>query len=104
MSRASFTTLLHQWCRTWSLLLRILLSLVDPCTVLPHPASFTTAGEEGGPEYVWGAIRVLRVQRIDHGIRSLEDAELVQYMVDTRLPITLCPLSNLRLQVNLRAK
>lgn len=57
------------------------------------------AGEEGGPEYVWGAIRALRVQRIDHGIRSLEDAELVQYLADARLPITLCPLSNLRLQV-----
>jgi adenosine deaminase len=48
---------------------------------------------------VWGAIRALRVQRIDHGIRSLEDAALVQYMADARLPITLCPLSNLRLQV-----
>jgi adenosine deaminase len=59
------------------------------------------AGEEGGPEYVWDAIRALRVQRIDHGIRSLEDAELVQYLVDTRLPITLCPLSNLHLKVSM---
>lgn len=49
---------------------------------------------------MWGAIRALRVQRIDHGIRSLEDAELVQYLADARLPITLCPLSNLRLQVS----
>ncbi|KAF6249416.1 adenosine deaminase [Scenedesmus sp. NREL 46B-D3] len=57
------------------------------------------AGEEGGPEYVWGAIRALHVQRIDHGIRSLEDPQLVRYMADTRLPITLCPLSNLHLQV-----
>ena len=57
------------------------------------------AGEEGGPEYVWEAIRDLKVQRVDHGIHSLEDEELVQYMVEHQLPITLCPLSNLHLKV-----
>ena len=56
-------------------------------------------GEEGGPDYVWQAIKLLGVQRIDHGIRSLEDQELIAYMVEQQLPITLCPLSNLFLQV-----
>eukprot|EP00775_Hariotina_reticulata_P007145 gene7145-7360_t len=57
------------------------------------------AGEEGGPEYVWEALKVLGVERVDHGIRTLEDTTLVQYMADNKVPITLCPLSNLRLQV-----
>jgi adenosine deaminase len=56
-------------------------------------------GEEGGAHYVWDAIRALRVERIDHGIRALEDPQLVAAMAAARLPITLCPLSNLRLQV-----
>jgi adenosine deaminase len=57
------------------------------------------AGEEGGPDYVWAALRVLGVQRVDHGIRSIEDPELVSYMINKRVPITLCPLSNLALKV-----
>ncbi|GBF93438.1 adenosine deaminase [Raphidocelis subcapitata] len=57
------------------------------------------AGEEGGARYVWEAIRALRVERVDHGIRALEDPQLVAAMAAARLPITLCPLSNLRLQV-----
>lgn len=69
------------------------LTVLRPCHVP------LLAGEEGGPDYVWGAIRVLGVERVDHGIRSIEDPELVAYMADNRLPITLCPLSNLHLQV-----
>lgn len=57
------------------------------------------AGEEGGPEYVWQALKVLGAQRIDHGIRSLEDSVLVDYMANHSIPITLCPISNNKLQV-----
>ena len=57
------------------------------------------AGEEGPPEYVWQALNVLHVSRIDHGIRSLEDPELVDYLVKHRIPLTVCPLSNVRLKV-----
>jgi adenosine deaminase len=57
------------------------------------------AGEEGGPSYVADAIRLLRVERVDHGIRALEDPDLVAAMAESGLPITLCPISNLRLQV-----
>ena len=55
------------------------------------------AGEEGPPDYVWEAIEVLGVDRIDHGNRSLEDAELVRRIVKDGLALTVCPLSNLRL-------
>ena len=55
------------------------------------------AGEEGPPEYVWGALDVLDVERIDHGVRALEDATLVQRLVDDAVPLTVCPLSNIRL-------
>jgi adenosine deaminase len=55
------------------------------------------AGEEGPPDYVWEAIEVLRVDRIDHGNRSLEDPELVKRIVAAGLALTVCPLSNLRL-------
>ena len=57
------------------------------------------AGEEGPPEYVREALDLLAVDRIDHGNRSLEDRELVQRLVDERMPLTVCPLSNLRLAV-----
>jgi adenosine deaminase len=57
------------------------------------------AGEEGPPEYVWEALDVLGVDRIDHGNRSLEDAALVARLARDRIPLTLCPLSNLRLCV-----
>ena len=57
------------------------------------------AGEEGPPAYVWEAIDVLGVNRIDHGNRSLEDAALVERMARDRKPLTVCPLSNLRLRV-----
>lgn len=54
------------------------------------------AGEEAGPESVWGAIRALGVERIGHGVRSVEDPSLVDYLVDTQLPLEVCPTSNLR--------
>lgn len=57
------------------------------------------AGEEGPPEYVWQALDVLGVDRIDHGNRALEDAALVQRIVNAGLTLTVCPLSNLKLCV-----
>jgi adenosine deaminase len=57
------------------------------------------AGEEGPPEYVWEAIDLLKVSRIDHGIRALEDQKLVKELAKRRIPLTLCPLSNLKLGV-----
>ena len=57
------------------------------------------AGEEGPPEYVYEALDRLEVNRIDHGNRSLEDKALVQRLVDEQMPLTVCPLSNLRLAV-----
>ncbi|WP_258348737.1 adenosine deaminase [Saccharopolyspora gregorii] len=55
------------------------------------------AGEEGPPEYVREALDLLGVQRIDHGIRALEDPELVERLRRERIPLTVCPLSNVRL-------
>jgi adenosine deaminase len=57
------------------------------------------AGEEGPPQYVWEALDVLGVDRIDHGNRSLEDDALVARLVRDRMALTVCPLSNLRLRV-----
>lgn len=57
------------------------------------------AGEEGPPSYVWEALDVLGVQRIDHGNRSLEDDSLVARLARERMALTVCPLSNLRLRV-----
>lgn len=57
------------------------------------------AGEEGPPEYVYEALDLLGVDRIDHGNRSLEDETLVQRLVDEHMPLTVCPQSNLRLAV-----
>jgi adenosine deaminase len=57
------------------------------------------AGEEGPPEYVWEALDILKVARIDHGVRSLEDPVLVKRLRDEQIPLTVCPLSNLRLKV-----
>ncbi|MFE4212424.1 adenosine deaminase [Streptomyces sp. NPDC056844] len=56
------------------------------------------AGEEGPPEYIREALDVLGVERIDHGLRCMEDAELVDRLVSERIPLTLCPLSNVRLR------
>lgn len=57
------------------------------------------AGEEGPPDYVWQAIDLLGVERIDHGVRALEDEALVRRIAADGLPLTVCPLSNLRLCV-----
>jgi adenosine deaminase len=57
------------------------------------------AGEEGPPEYVWGALNHLCVSRIDHGNRSLEDPTLIEELVNRQIPLTVCPLSNLKLKV-----
>ncbi len=57
------------------------------------------AGEEGPAEYVWTAINDLKVGRVDHGVRSSEDATLMKYLVETRMPLTVCPLSNTKLCV-----
>lgn len=57
------------------------------------------AGEEGPPEYIWQAINLLKVNRIDHGVRCLEDRELVQYLKEKQIPLTVCPLSNVKLKV-----
>ncbi len=55
------------------------------------------AGEVGPPAYIWQALDDLRAVRIDHGIRALEDAELTNRLVRTRMPLTVCPLSNVRM-------
>lgn len=57
------------------------------------------AGEEGPPDYVWEALDALHVDRIDHGNRALEDERLVQRLAMREIPLTVCPLSNLKLRV-----
>lgn len=57
------------------------------------------AGEEGPADYIWEAIRLLNVKRIDHGVRCLEDPKLVDYLKDKQIPLTVCPLSNVKLRV-----
>ena len=57
------------------------------------------AGEEGPPEYIWQALDILGVERIDHGIRITEDQALLDRVVADGVPLTMCPLSNLKLHV-----
>ncbi|WP_421107926.1 adenosine deaminase [Streptomyces sp. NEAU-S77] len=57
------------------------------------------AGEEGPPAYVWEALDILGVDRVDHGVRCLEDDALVARLVADQVPLTVCPLSNVRLRV-----
>ena len=57
------------------------------------------AGEEGPTEYIWEAISLLNVMRIDHGVQSINDKKLVAELVKTQMPLTVCPLSNLKLKV-----
>jgi len=57
------------------------------------------AGEEGPPDYIWQAIELLKVSRIDHGVRCLEDPKLVSYLAEKQIPLTVCPLSNVKLRV-----
>jgi adenosine deaminase len=57
------------------------------------------AGEEGPPDYIWQALDVLGAERIDHGVRCLEDRRLVARLEADRVPLTVCPFSNVRLKV-----
>ena len=61
--------------------------------------SVAHAGEEGPPAYIWGALDVLHAERIDHGVRAEEDAALVTRLAKEQTPLTVCPLSNLKLCV-----
>jgi len=57
------------------------------------------AGEEGSPEYIWEALNLLKVKRIDHGVQCLQDKKLVKKLLDDQIPLTVCPLSNIKLCV-----
>ena len=57
------------------------------------------AGEEGPPEYMWEALRLLNVKRIDHGVQCLKDKKLVEKLSKNQIPLTVCPLSNIKLRV-----
>jgi adenosine deaminase len=57
------------------------------------------AGEEGPPAYIWSALDRLHVERIDHGVRCLEDAGLTERLASSAIPLTVCPLSNIKLRV-----
>lgn len=57
------------------------------------------AGEEGPPEYIWQALDLLKVSRIDHGVRCTEDARLIKRLATEQVPLTVCPLSNVKLGV-----
>jgi len=57
------------------------------------------AGEEAPPAYIWSALDVLKVERIDHGVQAIHDAALMQRLAQDRVPLTVCPLSNLKLRV-----
>ena len=57
------------------------------------------AGEEGPPEYIWEALSLLKVKRVDHGVQCLQDKKLVQKLLDDQIPLTVCPLSNIKLCV-----
>jgi len=57
------------------------------------------AGEEGPPEYMWEALDILNVKRIDHGVQCLKDEKLVEQLSKNQTPLTVCPLSNVKLRV-----
>ena len=57
------------------------------------------AGEEGPPEYIWEALNLLNVKRIDHGVQCLKDEKLVETLSKNQTPLTVCPLSNIKLRV-----
>lgn len=67
-----------------------------------HVEGFLTvahAGEEGPPEYIWQALDRLKVSRIDHGVRCIEDPNLTARLAADGIPLTVCPLSNVKLRV-----
>ncbi len=57
------------------------------------------AGEEGPPEYIWEALEILKVKRIDHGVQCLKDEKLIERLKNDQIPLTVCPLSNVKLKV-----
>lgn len=57
------------------------------------------AGEEGPPEYIWQALDILKAERIDHGVQAIQDPALMRRLAEERIPLTVCPLSNLKLRV-----
>ena len=57
------------------------------------------AGEEGPPEYIWDSLNLLKVKRIDHGVQCLKDEKLVDKLSKEQIPLTVCPLSNVKLCV-----
>ena len=57
------------------------------------------AGEEGPAEYIWEALDLLKVKRIDHGVQCLKDKKLVQKLREEQIPLTVCPISNVKLHV-----
>ena len=61
--------------------------------------TFAHAGEEGPPEYIWDSINLLNVKRIDHGVQCLNDKRLVEKLSKDKTPLTVCPLSNIKLRV-----
>jgi len=57
------------------------------------------AGEEGPPEYIWNSLNLLKVKRVDHGVQCLKDEKLVKRLKEKNIPLTVCPLSNIKLCV-----
>jgi adenosine deaminase len=57
------------------------------------------AGEEGPPDYIWQALELLKVSRVDHGVRCVEDERLLEKLISEQTPLTVCPLSNVKLGV-----
>ena len=73
-----------------------------PCSTAPGPrgcSPWRTRGRKGPPEYIRQALDLLHVRRIDHGVRCIEDARLVERLVAEQVPLTVCPLSNVKLRV-----
>ncbi|KAG7699827.1 hypothetical protein KL930_004936 [Ogataea haglerorum] len=66
-----------------------------------HPGVLLTAhaGEEGGPEYIHNSLDFLKVTRIDHGVNSIKDPQLIKRLADSQTMLSLCPISNLKLRV-----
>lgn len=57
------------------------------------------AGEEGPPEYIWEALDLLKAMRIDHGVQCQKDEKLMRHLIETQIPLTVCPISNVRLRI-----
>jgi adenosine deaminase len=57
------------------------------------------SSEQGNPSYIWSSLDVLKVNRIDHGIRAMDDPKLLSRLIDSQIPLTVCPLSNTKLRV-----